>query len=70
MGTNGILNAEGNKDLLAESVVDIAEECVRFGVKDVFVSSVMVNTRGSSAFISAVDNILQDKMCNTSVSFY
>ena len=30
-------------------------------MKDVFVSSVTVNTRGSSAFISAVNNILQDK---------
>ena len=60
MGTIDILNAEGDKDLIAESVIDIAKECVRFGVKDVFVSSVTVNTRYSSAFISAVSNILQD----------
>ena len=31
------------------------------GVKDVFVSRVTVNTRHSSAFINAVNNILQDK---------
>ena len=61
MGTNDILNAEGDKDLIAKSVIDIAKECVRLGVKDVFVSSVTVNTRRSSAFISAVNNILQDK---------
>ena len=61
MGTNDILNAEGDKDLIAESVIDIAKECVRVGVKHVFVSSVTVNTRRSSAFISAVNNILQDK---------
>ena len=61
MGRNDILNAEGDKDLIAESVIDIAKECVRLGVKDVFVSSVTVNTRRSSAFISAVNNILQDK---------
>ena len=61
MGINGILNAEGDKDLIAESFIDIAKECVRLGVKDVFVSSVTVNTRRSSAFISAVNNILQDK---------
>ena len=61
MGTNDILNAEGDKDLIAESVIDITKECVRLGVKDVFVSSVTVNTRRSSAFISAVNNILQDK---------
>ena len=61
MGTNDILNAEGDKDLIAESVIDIAKECVQLGVKDVFVSSVTVNTRRSSAFISAVNNILQDK---------
>ena len=61
MGTNDILNAEGDKDLIAESIIDIAKEYVRLGVKDVFVSSVMVNARRSSAFISTVDNILQDK---------
>ena len=43
-GTNDILNAESNKDLIAEGVRDIAKECVRLGVKDVFVSSVTVNT--------------------------
>ena len=61
MRANDILNAEGNKDLIAKSVIDIAKECVRLVVKDVFVSSVTVNTRRSSAFISAVNNILQDK---------
>ena len=44
MRTNDILNAEADKDLIAESVIDIAKECVRFGVKDVFISSVTVNT--------------------------
>ena len=61
MGANYIRNAEGDKDLIAESVIDIAKECVWLGVKDVFVSSVTVNTRSSSALISAVNNILQDK---------
>ena len=61
MGTNNILNVECDKDLITESVIDIAKECVRFGVKDVLVSSRTVNTRRSSAFISAVNNILQDK---------
>ena len=31
MGTNDILNAEGDKGLIAESVLDIAKECVQFG---------------------------------------
>ena len=44
MGTNCVLNAEADDDLIAESVIDIAKECVRFGVKDVFISSVTVNT--------------------------
>ena len=61
MGINDTLNAETDKDLIAENVIDIAKECVRFGVKDVFVSSVTVKTRRSSAFISAVNNILQNK---------
>ena len=61
MGTNDILNAEGNKYLNAENVIDIAKESVRMSAKDVFVSSVTVNSRRSSAFISAVNNILQDK---------
>ena len=38
MGTIDILNAEGDKDLIAESVIDIAKECVRLSVKYVFVS--------------------------------
>ena len=59
--TNGILNTQDDKDLIAESVIDIGKECVRFGMKDVSVSGVTVNTRGSSAFISVVNNILQDK---------
>ena len=61
MGTNDIVNAEGNKDLNAENVIDIAKESVRLSAKDVFVSCVTVNSRRSSAFISAVNNILQDK---------
>ena len=51
MGTTDILNAEADKDLIAESVIDIAKKCVRFGVKDVFVSSVTFNTRHGSTFI-------------------
>ena len=42
-------------------VTDIAKECVRFSEKDIFVSSVTVKTRRSSAFICVVNNILQDK---------
>ena len=64
MGANYIRNAEGDKDLIAESVIDIAKECFQLGVKDVFVSSVMVNTRRSSAFISAFNNVGRDK-CGT-----
>ena len=61
MGTNDTLNAEDDKDLMAENVINIAKECVRFGVKVVFLSSATVDTRRSSVFISAVNNILQDK---------
>ena len=53
MGTNDIL--------IAESVIDIAKECVWFGVKDIYGSSVTGNTRRSSTFISSANNILQDK---------
>ena len=31
MEKNDILNAEGDKGLIAESVLDIAKECVQFG---------------------------------------
>ena len=34
-GTIDIFNAEGNKDLIAERVIDIAKKCVRLSVKDV-----------------------------------
>ena len=59
-GTNNILNTKADKDIVAKSVMNIAKECVWFGMKDVFVSSVMVNIRRSSAFDSAVKNVLQN----------
>ena len=51
------LNAEVDKDLIVESVIDIAKECVRLGVKDVYFSCNGQHSC-SSAFISAVNNIL------------
>ena len=53
MGTNNVLNTEADEDLIATSVTDIAKEYIWFGAKDVFVSSVVVNTRHKSAFNSA-----------------
>ena len=44
MGTNDIINSEVNKNLVADSIINIARECVAFGVKSVFISSLMVNT--------------------------
>ena len=61
MGINDVLSTEADKELVAESVTDIAKKCVCFGVKDVSVSTTMVNTRLSSAFISAVNKIPQHK---------
>ena len=58
---NDVLSTEADKELIAESVTDIAKKCVCFGVKDVSVSTTMVNTRLSSAFISAVNKIPQHK---------
>ena len=52
MEINDILNTEVDKDVIAESVIGIAKECVRFGVNNAFVSNVTVNTRGNSAFIA------------------
>ena len=69
MGTNDILGTDADKDLIIESVIDIAKECIRFGVKDVFVSSVTVNARRSSAFISAVNKIPQDKCATHHFNF-
>ena len=69
MRANGILNVEGNEDLIAKGVIDIAKECVRLGVKDVFVSIVTFNTRHSSAFICVVNNILQDKCATHQFDF-
>ena len=69
MGTNDITNTETDKDLIAESVMDIAKECVRFGAKDVFVSSATVNTQRNSASISVVNKILQDKCAKQQFRF-
>ena len=44
MGMNDVLNTEADKDIIAKGVIDFAKECVWFGVKDVFTSSVTVNT--------------------------
>ena len=69
MGTNDVLNTEANEDLIAKSVTDIAKECIWFGVKGVFVSSVVVNTRRKSAFSSAFNIILQDKCATHQLRF-
>ena len=61
IGINDVLSTEADKELIAESVTDIAKKCVCFGVKDVSVSTTMVNTRLSSAFIGAVNKIPQHK---------
>ena len=61
MRANDTLDTEDDKDLITESVLDNAKECVRFSVKDICASSVPVHTRPSSAFICAVNKILQDK---------
>ena len=44
MGTNDIINSEVNKNLVVDSIINIARECVAFGVKSVFIPSLMVNT--------------------------
>ena len=61
MGTNDIINSEVNKDLVADSIINVARECVAFGVKSVFISRLTVNTRRNSAFISAVNKTLKAK---------
>ena len=35
-GTNDIINSEDNKDLVANSILNIARECVLFGVKSIY----------------------------------
>ena len=69
MGTNYVLNSEANEDLIAESVIDITKECISFGVKGVFISSVVVNTRRKSTFISEYNKILQDKCATHQLHF-
>ena len=43
MRTNDIVNSEVNKNLVADGIINIARECVAFGVKSVFISSLTVN---------------------------
>ena len=69
MGTNDVLTAEANEDLITESVIDIAKECIWFGVKGVFVSSVVVNSQRKSVFISEFNKILQDKYATHQLRF-
>ena len=45
MSTNDIINSEVNRNLIADSISNIAGECVAFGVKSVFISNLMVNNR-------------------------
>ena len=60
VGTNDIINSEVIK-ILQTTVSSILMECVAFGVKNVFISSLMVNTRCNSAFISAGNKSLRAK---------
>ena len=57
-----IINSKVNKGLVAGSIINIARECVAFGIKSVFVSSLMVNTQCNSTFISAVNKALKAKI--------
>ena len=61
IGTNDTRNSEVNKDLRADSIINIARECFVFGVETVFISSLTVNTRCNSVFISAVNKTLKAK---------
>ena len=54
-------NSEVNKDLAADSIINIPKECVVFTVKSVYISSFTVNTRRNSTFISAVKKALKAK---------
>ena len=36
MGINDIINSEAGKDLVSDSITNIARECVAFGVKKVY----------------------------------
>ena len=45
MSTDEIINSEVNKNLVADSIINIAGERIAFGVKSVFISSFMVNNR-------------------------
>ena len=49
--TNDIINSGVNKDLVADSIINIVRECVVFGLKTVFISSLTVNSRRNLAFI-------------------
>ena len=49
------MNSEVNKDLVADSIINIVKKYIAFSVKGVFISSFTVNTRRNSAFISAVN---------------
>ena len=69
IGKNDIIDKVADKDLILEGVTDIAKESVRFSVKDLFVSSVTVDTRRSSTFISAINKILQDKCARLQFHF-
>ena len=66
MEAHDILKTEADKDLIAESVTDIAKECVRLGVKNVFVSSVTLTL--DAALLSSMHSSRQ--MCNALVSLY
>ena len=54
-----IINLEVNKDLVADSIINIATECVAFGVKSVFISSLTVNTLLNFVFINAINKTLK-----------
>ena len=66
MGINDIINSDTNKDLVADSIINIAIEGIAFSVKSLFISSLTVNNGRNWAFINGVNKTVKDVSCKYS----
>ena len=59
MGVNDFLKWDSKIDVATNNIMDIANECKPYGIKNIFVSGLTINNRLHSDFINAVNNCLK-----------
>ena len=59
MGVHDLLKRNSYIDVVTNNIMNIANECKTYGIKNVFVSGLTINNRLHSDFINAMNNVLK-----------